>query len=164
MLEVACGLVCSSIPALKPFIAHFSLESRLRNLLRLRPKPAYSDSTSPFRTQSRMYGTQSRLYSRPRVDTDSLMFDGVASVISMAVVSNGRRDREQRESRSLETLKTVPTITEEEEESAGSDGDESKASSPEQAMAEVYGKDNMWINVRSSVTVIRGPVDEEAWT
>jgi len=89
-----------------------------------------------------------------------MMFDGGLSVTSMAVVTNGRLDR--RASRSLETLKTpVETIAEEGEDS---DENDSKATSPEVGTAEEVGKDDMWINVRSSVTVIRGPVDEEAWT
>lgn len=89
------------------------------------------------------------------------MFDGDTSVISMAVVTNGHRDH--RASPSLDTLKSVATIAEQEEDGYSNEN-ESKASSPERATAAVYGEDDMWINVRSSITVIRGPVDEEAWT
>jgi len=155
MLEVACGLICSSIPALKPFAAHFHLEARIRKFLHLRRK-----SSLKGKGGQSTYRSQSRLYSRPRLDSDSLMFDGGLSVTSMAVVTNGRLDR--RASRSLETLKTpVETIAEEGEDS---DENDSKATSPEVGTAEELGQDDMWINVRSSVTVIRGPVDEEAWT
>jgi len=156
MLEVACGLICSSIPALKPFAAHFALEDRIRKFLRLRRKSSYKGAGN----QS-TYRSQSRLYSRPRMDLESTMFDGATSVVSMAIVTNGRRYH--RASNSLDTLKTVATITEE-EESRLSDENDSQASSPEQAEAEVYGKDDMWINVRSSVTVIRGTADEEDGT
>jgi len=152
MLEVACGLICSSIPALKPFVVHFALKDRLRKFLH-QPRKSASKGAGNQST----YRSQSRLYSRPCVDIDSTMFDGATSVVSMAVVMNGRQ--EHRASDFLDTLKSVATITEE-EESRLSEENDSLVSSPEQATVEVYGKDDMWINVRSSVTVIRGTADE----
>lgn len=140
MLEVACGLICSSLPALKPFAMHYHLEKRLKAFLRLPTRKASSATST----------SQSRLFKRAPSDPESTMFSGTLKATSNAQVtwtSDAPAVCGRRTSRSLESAKTVESVKEQE--------------AHELEAVVSPGNHSMWINVRSSVTIERRRLDED---
>jgi hypothetical protein len=149
MLEVACGLICSSVPALKPFATHYKLESRLRVLFHLPPiRTKTTTGISPTASNIKLFKRQ---------DLQPHIFDGAMTASSLAEVSwvNNKSlrpsMRDRRSSRSLTSSKTSQTVEEEMFEL-----EEAHLASPLPSQQ----RDSMWINVRSSVTVERSTPDE----
>jgi hypothetical protein len=155
MLEVACGLICSSVPALKPFAVHYKLESRLRAFFHLPAIRTKTVTVTNFTTTI----SNTKLFKRP--DPKSIIFDGTMTASNLAEVSwNNNKSlapsmRDRRTSRSLNSSKTSQAIEEEMFEL-----EEAQLASP----LPPQKRDSMWINMRSSITVerttLRGSPDE----
>jgi len=128
MLEVACGLICSSVPALKPFCKHFAIEQKVRGFFKL--------------TSRKTSTAKPRLLPNETVDNSSSgIFDGtLTSIAEVTWVSRPKSIRGSRIGKS-QTRKHPASVVEEELHElralAGND------------------EDNMCINVRQSITIDR---------
>lgn len=157
MLEVACGLICSSVPALKPFVVHYKLQSRIRAFFHLPTMCTKADTENKAITEGYAFNQSIKRFKRP--DLQSGIFDGVMTASSLAEVSWNNNStilstsvRDRHASRSLDSSKTSEMIAEEEMFEL----EEAHPTSPLPAQE----KDSMWINVRSSVTVERHSLRE----
>lgn len=149
MLEVALGLICSSVPALKPFVKHFHLEDHLRRLFSLAPRKRDLDNETAKESHNHLILAPQ--FSRAQLDRLGSIFDGneldttqgtmASSLAQVTWTTNpAPPSLHRRISKSFE--KSIQNISEHELQDV-----QSAVPSP--------SEDGMFINVRQSVTIER---------
>lgn len=152
MLEVALGLICSSVPALKPFARHFQFEDRLRRLFRLPARIRSSQKEEA--TETLNYPSGRPLFSRVQLERFGSIFDGNGDDLDQGRTASSLAQvtwttdptpipLHSRFSKSFD--KSIKSISEHELHDVHDS--ESAATTP--------SEDRMFINVRQSVTIER---------